>query len=420
MPRRRLLWLDALWGRSGATRPPEVKKGDRGHVGETRLGRSDLQKLLRAEDGIKVSIYLPMDPTTAERRGAAIRLRNLLGTAETALEARDVEPAAARALLGPAREILDDRSIWKERARGLAFLMGRDFFRAYEPPGTFDEVVVVGPRFHLKPLIPLVHGAARFFVLGLSRNSVRLWEGDRKGLRPLRLEGLPSSLRETGSENEPRRELQFHTSTPAGGGAGRRPAVHHGHHGNARRSDDRVHRSLKQIDGALAPLISESGAPLVVAAVEELLARYRKVHSAPQLLAGEIRGNPEQFDDTVLHEGSWPLARAHLDRRRKEAAARYRRLRRKGSRLCSNRVENVVRAAHYGRVDSLLVAIGSQVWGRFERRTGRVIRLRRMEKAEGDLLDDAAGATLVHGGTEYAISRDEMPEDTTVAAILRY
>jgi hypothetical protein len=77
-------------------------------------------------------------------------------------------------------------------------------------------------------------------------------------------------------------------------------------------------------------------------------------------------------------------------------------------------------AARYGRVECLLVAIGLQVWGRFEGRTGRVTRLGRMEKAEEDLLDDAAGATLFNGGTVYAIPRDEMPEDSPVAAILRY
>jgi len=47
--------------------------------------------------------------------------------------------------------------------------------------------VVVSDRFHLKPLLPLLTGDGRFYILALSQNQVRLLQGTRYSVRGLYL-----------------------------------------------------------------------------------------------------------------------------------------------------------------------------------------------------------------------------------------
>jgi hypothetical protein len=40
-------------------------------------------------------------------------------------------------------------------------------------------LVIVSERFHVKPLLPLLSGDGRFYVLALSQNEIRLLQGTR-------------------------------------------------------------------------------------------------------------------------------------------------------------------------------------------------------------------------------------------------
>jgi hypothetical protein len=85
-------------------------------------------------------------------------------------------------------------------------------------------------------------------------------------------------------------------------------------------------------------------------------------------------------------------------------------------------VEEIVAAAFNGRVDKLILSVEDQVWGSFDPDTGKVILDPEGQGKQDNLalLDFAAMKTLQNGGTVYALSQDEMPTDSPVAAVFRY
>ncbi len=68
----------------------------------------------------------------------------------------------------------------------------------------------------------------------------------------------------------------------------------------------------------------------------------------------------------------------------------------------------------------LFVAVGVQVWGRFDPEKDNVSTHKSPEPGDEDLLDLSAIQTLLKGGTVYAVSPEEVPDQALVAAVLRY
>jgi hypothetical protein len=83
-------------------------------------------------------------------------------------------------------------------------------------------------------------------------------------------------------------------------------------------------------------------------------------------------------------------------------------------------VQKAVLAAHHGRIETLFVAVGVQVWGGFDPEKDRVEVHRSPEPGDEDLLDLAAIQTLLKSGTVYAVAPEEVPDQALLAAVLRY
>ena len=86
----------------------------------------------------------------------------------------------------------------------------------------------------------------------------------------------------------------------------------------------------------------------------------------------------------------------------------------------SGDLEQVVIASADGRVDSLLVAVGVQKWGRFDMANRRVELHDDAAPGDEDLIDLAAILTLERSGSVFAVAPDYMPDHLPVAAVFRY
>ena len=143
------------------------------------ITREDLKTLLAEPRTPCVSIFMPTHRGGAEED--PIRWRVHLGEADERLAATGLGASEAQELLGPARRLLEDISFWKNQCDGLACFLAPQFLRLYRLPLSFEDRVVVGGRFHIRPLLPLCSGNGRFFVLALSQHAVRLLQGTRHG-----------------------------------------------------------------------------------------------------------------------------------------------------------------------------------------------------------------------------------------------
>jgi len=83
-------------------------------------------------------------------------------------------------------------------------------------------------------------------------------------------------------------------------------------------------------------------------------------------------------------------------------------------------LEDVIRAAYQGRIDTLLLAEGEAAPGRYDEDTDVVATGSEDTHMGGDLLDAAAVRTLRHGGAVFVLPREELPGDAAAAAVLRY
>jgi hypothetical protein len=382
------------------------------------LTRDDLGELLATRDGPCVSVYLPTQTSGAEVRQNPIRLKNLLKKAEGDLGAFGLAAAGRDALLEPARELLEEKRFWEHQSGGLALFLAPGFSRGYRLPVAFPEKVVVGQRFNVKPLLPLLAGDGRFYVLALSQNGVRLLEGSRHRVGHLDLEGVPADIAEALRFDDPEKSLQLHTTTSTGGG--RRAAAFHGHGAVESTEKDNLARYFRQIDRGLVRFLEGERAPVVLAGVEHYFPIYREVSNYPHLLDGGVVGSPDHLTDETLHARAWEIVGPRFRRAQEDALSRYRQL--AGTGRTSRQVEEVVSAAHHGKVDTLFVALGRQTWGRFEENGGgRVVLSESHGPGDLDLLDLAAAKALQNGGTVYALPPEEIPtQSSPIAAILRY
>jgi hypothetical protein len=385
------------------------------------LTGSELRTLTRKSEGWCVSIYMPTHQVGAEIQQDPIRLKNLLGEAEEALTLSGLRTPEAKELLEPAGRLLQDGLFWQRQSDGLAIFLSPEAFRYYRLPFDFKELVVVTDRFHVKPLLPLLSGDGRFYVLALSQGGIRLLQGTRYSVSEVDLEGLPKGLAETLGHNDPEKRFQFHTSTMTPGGKGKRPAIFHGH-GVASADDpkDYILRYFHWVDEGLRDLLRDVKAPLVLAGVDYLLPIYKEANSYPYLVDKGVEGNPEDLRAEELHEQAWAIVQPLFLAAQKEAATRYKRLAGAGSEQASNDLKEVVPAAYHGRVETLFVAIGLQQWGTFDPATNAVQLHREVKPGDEDLLDFAAVHTLLNGGTVYAVELKKVPDEAPLAAVFRY
>jgi hypothetical protein len=376
------------------------------------LTTQGLVALADERDGPRVSIFLPTQGPGSERQDP-IRLRNLLRQAERRL-VTGVRQPEARELLAPGLKLAEDAAFWREAAAGgLALLLAGDGARRLRLPYRPRQLVVVGDRYHLKPLLPLLYGDGRFYLLALSQHRVRLFAGDRDGLRELALPGVPAGLAEAMRLEDREEQLQLHQSGLARPG-GRPAAIFHGHGVGADDAKDRILRFFREVDHGVQRAVGNGQAPLVLAAVDYLRPLYRAASTHPQILERGVSGNPDHLGPHELHRRAWALVGDRFRSDQRAVAGRCRALEQRGR--ATSDLRRIVAAALGGRVESLLVPMGTEHWGSVDPATGAAQLHRRARPGAVDLLDLAAVETLRHGGTAYPLQEGQ----TRPAAILRY
>lgn len=373
----------------------------------------DYPTLLRAEHGHpRLSVYMPTHRRHPERMQDPIRFRNLIRTLEQEVAVGRPE-ALVRGLMDPLHVLAEDHEFWTKTLDGLAVLRAPEEFRVYRLQRPVPEIAVVSERYLTKPLMRIMQSADRYQILALTRDHVRMFEGDRDTLDEIPLaKGVPATLQDAlGTEiGEP------HMTMASFGGGG---ALRHGHSTKADEDELDTERYFRAVDKAVFDLHSNATRlPLILAALPEHTAVFRKVTHSPLLMPEHIVGNPDVMDTDTLRTRAWEvmepmyLARlAHLVDTFNEGFA-------KG--LGSDDVIAVAKAAAAGRVGTMLVDANKRVPGRIADDAGHVEFDDLHRPTHGDILDDLGEFVLRHGGDVVVVPAERMPTQTGVAAVYRY
>ena len=383
--------------------------------------KSELQILMEPQHGPCISLFLPTERAGVETRQNFLRLSYLIREAESHLLLNNLPAQQRELLLKPIRTLLDCEPLWLHPSDVLAAFRSQDFFRTYWLPGHYREQVIVTGHLYLKPLLPLLTGDGRFYLLALSHNHVRLLEGTRYSASEVALpEGVPGNLAEAMRYSEPDNQLQYHSSSSGAliGKGGRQATVFHGQGIGTDDEQGQLLRFFQQIDRGLHPLFAHEQAPLILAGVAYLFPLYREANTYAHLLKEGVPGNPDRTSLETLHEQGWAIAAPFFLRRHQEETARYKEYAATGRALHSLR--SIIPAAYDGRIESLFLRADQEQWGTFNPAT-RALHVHLPPRFnDDDLLDIAATQTLLHGGSVYVVERADMPDEGPLAAVLRY
>jgi hypothetical protein len=356
---------------------------------------------------------MSMHRSGPETQQDPIRFKNLVREAEERLIAHGLRVSEAKELLEPTERLIGGSLFRQHQSDGLAVFLSMGALDSYLVPFVFDELAVVANRFHIKPLLPLLSGDGRYYVLAISQNKVRLLQGTHYSITEVDLVGAPGNLAETLRDDDSRKELRFRTS--ASGGKGKRAVMGYG---NVVDDKENLRRYFRQIDVGLHEVLRNERAPLVLAGVDYLHPIYKEVNTYPHLMNEGVAGNPDRLSAEELHKQAWTVVRPYFQRTQQEAVDKYKQL--AGSLQASNGVGTIIPAAYHGRVELLFVVADLQQWGTFDPGTD-AIHLNKKEKAgDEDLSEFAAIHTLLNGGTVYVVESERMPDNTSFAAVFRY
>ncbi|HLO15082.1 MAG TPA: hypothetical protein VK206_09645, partial [Anaerolineales bacterium] len=335
------------------------------------LNPTALKSLIAQQGKWCVSLYMPTHRVGRDQQQDPIRLKNLLAEAETKLLANGVRRPEVQKLMRPAEELLWNSDFWQHQSDGLAIFLTNDFSVIYHLPTEFEELLILHNTFHIKPLLPMLGRVGKFYVLAISLNNVRLFQGTPDTINEIAL-NFPTSMHEALWRDEPEKYLNLHSSSASLNESRGGTAIFHGHN-VADEEKDNILRFFHTVNQGLNTLIEEKTVPMILAGVDYLLPIYREASTYRNVLEDGITGNPDRENLNELHEQAWKIVKPIFEESQKKAFEKYQQLSGQQSALATNDLSTAVKAAKFGQVETLFVPLGVRIWGRYDSENNKVI-----------------------------------------------
>ena len=384
------------------------------------LKQSDLEQLIEVSGKWCVSIYMPTHRVGREQQQDPTRLGNLIARAQEKLLEAGLRKPEVQELLHPAESLLEDQEeFWQHQSDGLAIFSSEDFSEVLRLPHSFEELVVVANSFHLKPLLPLLSKDGKFYILAISGEEIRLFLGTKDTVEQVELRDVPTSMKEALWMDDPEKFTGFHTGTgtPA---QGERQAVFHGHGGEPADDKTNILRYFQYVDEGLNNLLEDKSIPMILAGVEYLQPIYQEANTYQSLLEVGLHGTPEERSEDELHDAAWKLVESIFEADQKRDQERFEQFYGQENGLAIDDLNEAVKAAYSGQVETLFIPLGVQKWGRYDVGQNQVILEDSSNPENEDLLDYVAVQTILNSGQVYAVELEELPGKGDLADILRY
>lgn len=378
----------------------EIKEAE--YIGAPDL--AGLKPLLSAE-GPCLSVYLPLNRDASPeqaRKTDALVWQGLISELEegelhqSVLDWEEIRNASAAG-----------------KAQSLAVFRSPDMFRVIGLHSAVAPRAVTGSQFFLRPLLKEAGAESQFYLLALSLNDVRLLRCTHETSEEVALAsgvatGYDAYMASVDTDTNRSR------GAAAGAGAGSSKGITGTTVTERESKSEYVAHFFKQIDRAVNETLRGRKEPLVLAGVNTEVSEYKRVNSYPHITEDFVRGAPNGLKAGEMHARAITALEGHYASRVDARLAEYNH---KAGSGATNRLKDIVTAAHDGRVTSLLISDTAESHGNFDDATNAA-----SGQAEGgvDLINDATIQTLLHAGTVMVASNKQMPQGAPAIAILRY
>lgn len=371
-----------------------------------------LKDLIQCQESPCISIYMSTKAVhKGEFKKLEIEFKNLLQKVEEKLKADwGFKEREINKLLEPAFKLASDSNFWQQQKEGLAVFISSESFRVFKlSVDTYDNSHV-SYNFNLKQLISEIHDSQEYYLLALSSNYNRLYRVNRNDIEALDLEELPLNIKEFLNLDDEAAE-KYQSINTAGGSP-----VFHGQGAAGDDDNEDLLHYLKEIDRVINTKLKDKKNYLIVAADDSVFSLYKNINNYQGLLDENLSGNAKQMNNKELREKSWEIIDSHIHDYLEDIKERYMEIR--SSDKSSSELEEIVEAAHYGKVDTLVLNKLAEKAGVFIEDENEI---KLMENTKDyDLYNYAASETIKHGGLVYSIEKEDMPEETDILAIYRY
>ena len=358
-----------------------------------------------------LSLYQPTHRAHPDRQQDPIRFRNLVKALDQSL-GEAYPTRERRQLLEPFHALGDNADFWRYTRDGLAVLGAADMFQVYRLQRRVPELAIVADSFHTKPLLRILQSADRYQILGVSRQMTRLFEGNRDALDEVELAAdVPKTITDALGEDVTRPDV---TVFPLGGATGR--ALYGGHGSTSDEKQADAERFFRSVDRAILKHHSRpSGLPLILAALPEHHALFRRISQNPYLTDEGIAISPDAVTIEDLQERAWRVVEPYYLGRLASLIEEFQAA--TSRQLGSGDLAETAEAMVAGRVGTLLIDADREVPGRIDPATGRIDLSELARPDADDILDDLAEMVLAMAGRAIVVPAARMPTKTGVAAI---
>jgi hypothetical protein len=259
------------------------------------MNRNDIQFLQSLRGYPALSILAPTHRNFPENRQDPIRIKNLVKQAGERLLAefskREVEPLLSRV------EALAAAIDYNYALDGLALFVNQDLAQKFYLPFQVKERVVVDQTFATRDLVYALNRSPRYWVLALSEQTTRLYEGWRDTLIEVTANGFPMAQEGPG------------VTEPMPGGFGISKSAYR---------DERHRQFFRQVDAALGQMAATDPLPLMLVGVDRNQAFFNEVSANKNLIAATLTGSHDKTPAHELAKLVWPLVQEHLARQHRE------------------------------------------------------------------------------------------------------
>lgn len=301
------------------------------------------------------------------------------------------------------------------QGKSVALFRSADISQIIELDNGVTERAVIGRSFYVRPLVgELVH-ARNFYLLAFSQKNTRLLHCTMHSSEELAFpEGFKTDFEAWMNQAKPD-HTAVNNAMAVGGAGSVRPDALAPKGSDAEDRDEYLSHFAKHIANGVGQVLKGRTEPLVLCAVEYEVPIYREVNSYPHLAPEAVHGAPNGLKSGEMHARAIEALNRCYDLKVDEALADWNHRVGGGA---SSHLEEVVTAAHDGRVLTLLASDTQDATGFFDESTNTV-RTKGQGRKE-DLVNEAIVQTILHAGKVLIVNQAKMPENAALAATYRF
>lgn len=371
------------------------------------FGMKDLVKMLEERGNICVSVIVPADSFSGDRRVNKLSVQRAVDTAKQFLRFK-YEAARAEPLQHALDEIFMEIDFTRN-VDGLGIYVSPNIRQMVKFPFTIEEKIITADHFEIRDLLYKINYSIPYFVLLLSEKEIKLFKGSWYDLYEINDNNFPKEYTEEYIYNQPGR------STSYAGYA----HVKNFEKDKSELEEIRCRDFFEKADDQLNNYLGDD-APLLIMGPEKELTWFGNISAHRKQIAYELSGNYLYFNAARLADIVWPAMYSHL---KYEIELLVEELKEKiGMQLAVSGIQDVWQAAKEGKGFKLLVEKDFRKPG-FTDEQGYRLYLRppvKKHKILTDAVEDIIETVLKKNGRIFFTDNNALKDYQQIALIKRY